>query len=379
MSARLPLPRLFATHPIRRFLNINFFFIGLIILWASIGIAMLYSAAGQSFTPWAERQLIYLAAGLIIMIILALTRPEFWLYYAYYFYGFALLLLLAVEFMGTAGMGAKRWLDLGLFNMQPSELMKPALVLALARYYQKLPLRQVERIYSLFIPIILIMLPVALVIRQPDLGTGLLLLIGGVMVLFLTGVRLWKFITIGVMGLISMPFSWFYLLHDYQKQRILTFLNPESDPLGAGYHILQSKIALGAGGLTGRGFGAGTQSQNKFLPEKHTDFIFTMLGEEFGLRGTYGLLILFMVILLVGSYLSFRAIDPFNRLIGFGMINNFMLYVIINIAMVTGLAPVVGLPLPLISYGGSATISVMASFGLILMVGLHRDQQIKTE
>ncbi|MFK7866373.1 MAG: rod shape-determining protein RodA, partial [Alphaproteobacteria bacterium] len=352
----------------KRCLRLNWLFILMIMLWAAIGIALLYSAAGGDFNPWAMRQLIYLGIGFCIMIGLALTNPQFWMNYAYVIYGGALLLLVAVELVGATGMGAQRWLDLKFFRLQPSELMKAAMVLALARYFHGLDIEDTGKIKSLIIPFLLLSLPVLLVLRQPDLGTAILIVIGGLMVMFLAGIRLWKFVVMGASAVAAVPLAWNFILHDYQKRRILIFLEPERDPLGAGYHITQSKIALGSGGMFGRGYMNGPQSQNSFLPEKHTDFIFTMLGEEMGLRGTFGLLILFCGLLAVGAVLSLRASSQFNRLVGFGMINNFALYVIINIAMVTGLAPVVGVPLPLISYGGSATISVMAGFGLVLMV-----------
>lgn len=361
----------------KRCLRLNWLFILMIMLWAAIGIALLYSAAGGDFNPWAMRQLIYLGIGFCIMIGLALTNPQFWMNYAYVIYGGALLLLVAVELVGATGMGAQRWLDLKFFRLQPSELMKAAMVLALARYFHGLDIEDTGKIKSLIIPFLLLSLPVLLVLRQPDLGTAILIVIGGLMVMFLAGIRLWKFVVMGASAVAAVPLAWNFILHDYQKRRILIFLEPERDPLGAGYHITQSKIALGSGGMFGRGYMNGPQSQNSFLPEKHTDFIFTMLGEEMGLRGTFGLLILFCGLLAVGAVLSLRASSQFNRLVGFGMINNFALYVIINIAMVTGLAPVVGVPLPLISYGGSATISVMAGFGLVLMVGLNRDISLR--
>ena len=372
-SEEILLPPLFQGSFLTKLTRLNPVILLLLILWAGVGIIMLFSAAGGSFEPWAKRQTIYLVIGFCMMLFLALTNPDFWLYWAYGIYGLALLLLGAVELVGTTGMGARRWLDLGILRIQPSELMKPALILALSGYFHKLSLEDTHKLRHLLIPIILIVIPVMMVIRQPDLGTAIVLMLGGVMVLFLAGVKLWKFYVMAVGVLLSLPIAWNFILHDYQKRRILIFLEPEQDPLGAGYHITQSKIALGSGGLTGRGYMEGTQSQYNFLPEKHTDFIFTMLGEEFGLRGTFGLLFIFCLLVGTGTWLALRAQSQFNRLLAFGLINNFALYVMINIAMVTGMAPVVGLPLPMISYGGSAIISVLLGFGLILMVGINRD------
>ena len=355
--------------------NIHWFFVFLICLTAAIGIAMLYSAANGSFQPWASRQLVRFGVGFISMIAVSLIDVRIWLRFAYVLYGLSLILLALVEFMGFVGMGAQRWLDLGYFNLQPSELMKIAMVLALARYFHSLTMEAVARPTRLVIPLMMVFAPAALVLRQPDLGTALMLIMAGGALFFVAGVRLWKFGLVLVSGLIAAPVGW-QLLHDYQKRRILTFLNPEVDPLGAGYHIIQSKIALGSGGLLGKGFMQGTQGHLNFLPEMQTDFIFTMLAEEFGLVGGLGLLALYTLLLMFGAIIAMRANSQFGRLVALGVTVTFFLYVFINIAMVMGLIPVVGVPLPLISYGGTAMMTLLVGFGLLIGIWVHRDVTI---
>ncbi|MGB0552320.1 MAG: rod shape-determining protein RodA [Alphaproteobacteria bacterium] len=359
----------------QRFCQLNWILILLICALASIGFAMLYSAGNGSYTPWAERQMVRFAVGMSLMIAIALTDIRFWLRYAYAFYAIALILLIAVEFAGTVGMGAQRWIGLKFFHLQPSELMKIALVLSLARYFHRLSLEDVKRPTQLLFPILLVAAPTALVLRQPDLGTSLLLLIGSAAIFFLAGVRIWKFILIGLIGLASIPVGW-SMLHNYQKNRVMTFLSPESDPLGSGYHILQSKIALGSGGVFGNGFLQGTQSHLRFLPEMQTDFIFTMYAEEFGLIGGLFLIALFAAIVIYGFAIAMRSRSHFGRLVAMGVITTFFLYVFMNIAMVMGLIPVVGVPLPLISYGGTAMMTVLIGFGLLMNVYIHRDMRI---
>ncbi|MBT5495877.1 MAG: rod shape-determining protein RodA [Alphaproteobacteria bacterium] len=359
----------------QRFWQLNWILILLICALASIGFAMLYSAGNGSYTPWAERQMVRFAVGMGLMLAIALTDIRFWLRYAYVFYAIALILLIAVEFAGTVGMGAQRWIGLKFFHLQPSELMKIALVLSLARYFHRLSLEDVTRPTQLLFPILLVAAPTALVLRQPDLGTSLLLLIGSAAMFFLAGVRIWKFILIGLIGLASIPVGW-SMLHNYQKNRIMTFLSPESDPLGSGYHILQSKIALGSGGVFGNGFLQGTQSHLRFLPEMQTDFIFTMYAEEFGLVGGLFLIALYAAIVIYGFAIAMRSRSHFGRLVAMGVITTFFLYVFMNIAMVMGLIPVVGVPLPLISYGGTAMMTVLIGFGLLMNVYIHRDMRI---
>ena len=359
----------------QRFWQLNWILILLICALASIGFAMLYSAGNGIYTPWAERQMVRFAVGMGLMLAIALTDIRFWLRYAYAFYAIALILLIAVEFAGTVGMGAQRWIGLKFFHLQPSELMKIALVLSLARYFHRLSLEDVTRPTQLLFPILLVAAPTALVLRQPDLGTSLLLLIGSAAMFFLAGVRIWKFILISLIGLASIPVGW-SMLHNYQKNRIMTFLSPESDPLGSGYHILQSKIALGSGGVFGNGFLQGTQSHLRFLPEMQTDFIFTMYAEEFGLVGGLFLIALYAAIVNYGFAIAMRSRSHFGRLVAMGVITTFFLYVFMNIAMVMGLIPVVGVPLPLISYGGTAMMTVLIGFGLLMNVYIHRDMRI---
>jgi len=345
----------------------------LVCITASVGFAMLYSAANGNIDPWVSRQMLRFGAGLLVMIVVALTDIRLWLRYAYVFFAAILLLLVIVEFKGEIGMGAQRWIPLGFIRLQPSEFMKIALVIALARYFHGCSIDDVGRIHYLIPPILMVAVPSALVLRQPDLGTALMLVFASTVVFFLAGVRLWKFVVIFIGGLASLPFAWIYYLRPYQKARILTFLNPESDPLGKGWNIIQSKIALGSGGVFGKGFLNGSQAHLNFLPEKQTDFIFTMLAEEFGMVGGLALLTLYIILLSYGFVISYRSRSQFGRLMGMGVTVTFFLYVFINIAMVMGLIPVVGVPLPLISFGGSHMIALLWGFGLLLGVFVHRN------
>jgi len=359
----------------KKLLHIHWFFVLLLCLTASIGVAMLYSAANGSMSPWASRHASRFAVGLIVMISVAMVDIRIWMRYAYGLYVLTLVLLAFVEISGTIGMGAQRWISFGYFNLQPSELMKIALVLALARYFHGGSIEDVGRPTFLIIPLLMIALPSALVLRQPDLGTALMLIMASGAIFFVAGVRIWKFTVVLLAGISVMPVAWQFL-RDYQKQRVLTFLEPESDPLGAGYHIIQSKIALGSGGVLGKGFMQGTQGHLRFLPEMQTDFIFTMLAEEFGMMGGIGLLGLYSLILVYGVVLSLRSRNQFGRLVGLGITATFFLYVFINIAMVMGMIPVVGVPLPLISYGGTALMTLLIGFGLLMSVWVHRDVMI---
>ena len=359
----------------QKLLHIHWLFVILLCLTASIGLAMLYSAANGNLDPWASRQFARFCVGVTVMIAIALIDIKIWMRNAYFFYVITLGLLVIVEVAGTVGMGAQRWLSFGYFNLQPSELMKISLVLALARYFHGASIEDVGRPTYLIVPLLMIALPSALVLRQPDLGTTLLLVMASGAIFFTAGVRMWKFGVVFVAAIGAMPVAWQFL-HEYQKQRVLTFLNPESDPLGSGYHIIQSKIALGSGGVFGKGFMQGTQGHLRFLPEMQTDFIFTMLAEEFGMVGGVGLLILYWLILVYGFAMTLRSRNQFGRLVGAGITTTFFLYVFINIAMVMGLIPVVGVPLPLISYGGTAMMTLLIGFGLLLSVWVHRDVMI---
>ena len=342
---------------------------------ACIGFGMLYSAADGNMNPWASRQILRFAAGLIVVLVIAVIDIRIWMRWAYVIYLATLATLFAVEFFGLIGMGAQRWLYFGWFQLQPSELMKIALVLALARYFHRMTLDDARRPALLVTPILMLLAPMVLVLRQPDLGTAAMLVVGAGAIFFVSGVALRYFAIGGAIAAAGVPIAWQFL-REYQRERILTFLNPEADPLGAGYHILQSKIALGSGGLFGRGFMHGTQSHLSFLPEHQTDFIFTMLAEELGLVGAATLIGLYVLLFAYGFAIALRARNHFGRLLGIGLTTTLFLYVFINIAMVVGLIPVVGVPLPLISYGGTAMITVLFSLGLLMCVFVHRDEQI---
>ena len=354
-----------------KFFNLNFGYVFCIMLLALIGIIALYSAANGSFSPWAVKQAIRFCVCFCIMIMLALVDIKVYLKYSYIAYFLILLLLIAVEIKGHVGMGAQRWIDLKLFKLQPSELMKISLVLVLAKYFQACNLQKIESVKGVIAPAIMALFPAALIILQPDLGTALMLLFTTMAIFFVVGVQWWKFALLGGSGLVMAPIAWQFL-HQYQKNRVLTFLDPERDPLDTGYHIIQSKIALGSGGVFGKGFLNGTQSHLNFLPEKHTDFIFTMLSEEFGLMGGVLIILLNLIIIAYGYIFAFRTTSYFAKLVVIGLNTNYFLYVFINIAMVLGLLPVVGIPLPLISYGGTVMLSVMASFGIILCMDVNR-------
>lgn len=340
-----------------------------------IGLMLLYSAGNGNWNPWASKQFIRFLMSLGALVFVSLTNLRLWMKYAYVIYGLALLLLFGVEFFGTVGMGAQRWLNLGIIQLQPSEVMKIALVLALARYFHGAGLDEVRSIKFMIPPALLMGIPVSLILLQPDLGTALMLVFVSVALFFLVGVQVWKFILAGGLTVVSIPVIWM-MLHDYQKQRVLTFLNPESDPQGTGYHIMQSKITLGSGGVFGKGFLEGTQSRLSFLPEKQTDFIFTVLSEEFGFIGSMCLLILYAVIIGYGIMIGYRSHNFFGKLLAVGLTINFALYVFINMGMVMGLMPVVGVPLPLVSYGGTAMLTLFGGFGLIECVNINREMII---
>ncbi len=352
--------------------QIRWVFLLLLTLIAGAGAAMLYSAANGDWQPWAIRHIIRFVVALGVLLVVALTDVRFWIRHAYTLYLATLVLLIGVEVMGSVGMGAQRWISIGGFQIQPSELMKLALILALARYFHGVAADAMGRLSTLLFPAILIGLPALMVLRQPDLGTAVMLVAGGAMVLFAAGVRWWVFVSAAATVAAAMPIAWQFL-HDYQRERVLTFLDPGRDPLGAGYHILQSKIALGAGGMFGKGFLDGSQSHLNFLPEKQTDFIFTMFAEEFGLFGALSLLFAYGLVLCYCFAFALSAKHQFGRLLAIGVTATFFLYLFINVAMVMGLLPVVGVPLPLISYGGTAILTIMAGFGLLMSVYIHRD------
>lgn len=370
-AATLFAPRRLQRSLPQKLFALNWFIILVLISIAGIGIAMLYSVGNGSFDPWARQQAIRFAGALFLMLVIALVDIKVWMALAYPAYIGGIVLLLAVELIGVVGMGGQRWLDIGFMRVQPSELMKIALIMALARYYHGLTATQSGRLATLIAPMLMIGLPMALTVIQPDLGTALMLAAGGIVILFLAGASKWLFIGGGAAAIAAVPIGWGFL-HDYQRQRVLTFMNPESDPLGAGYQIMQSKIALGSGGLTGKGFLDGTQSHLNFLPEMKTDFIFTVLAEEFGLMGGLLVIGLYMLALFYALYVAMTCRNQFGRLLAAGLAFTLFLYVFINVGMVMGLLPVVGVPLPMISYGGSAMLTMMAAFGLIFSVALNR-------
>ncbi|HEX4533708.1 MAG TPA: rod shape-determining protein RodA [Rhizomicrobium sp.] len=358
-----------------KLLDMNWGLVLLIAIIATIGFAMLYSTAGGHFQPWATPQIIRFIVGLVILIVVALVDIRVWMSIAYPAYLFSLLLLVAVEVAGHVGLGAQRWIELGPLQLQPSELMKISLVLALARYLHGQSVEDVSRPLRLLIPLGMIAIPAVLVLLQPNLGTATIIIGDGCVMLFLAGLS-WWWITPALASVAgAIPVAW-HFMHDYQKQRVMTFLNPESDALGAGWNITQAKITLGSGGFAGKGFLEGTQSRLNFLPEKETDFIFTTLGEEFGFVGSVALLLLFAFVIGYGVRIGMSSRSQFGRLLALGIVANFFFYIMINGLMVMGLIPVVGIPMPLISYGGTAMLTVMFGFGLLMCVHVHRQVEI---
>ena len=361
-----------------KFWHLNWALIVLVTTVAGIGFLMLYSVAGGSFSPWAEPQIKRFLLGFTLMLIVAMVPIWFWRNVSAVGYAVALILLIIVELFGAFRMGAQRWIDLGFMQLQPSELAKITVVMFIAAYYDWLPARKTSHPLWVAIPVIFILAPTILVLKQPDLGTAILLLTAGGAVMFLAGVH-WAYfaaVITGAVGLVSAVFKsrgtdW-QLIKDYQFRRIDTFLDPSSDPLGAGYHITQAKIAMGSGGWAGKGFMQGTQSRLNFLPEKHTDFIFNTLAEEFGFIGAISLLLIYALIILFCLFAALNMKDRFSSLVTLGVAMTFFLFFSVNMAMVMGLAPVVGVPLPLVSYGGSAMLILLIGFGLIQSAHIHR-------
>ncbi|TMV11877.1 rod shape-determining protein RodA [Arenibacterium halophilum] len=363
---------------LRKVLYLNWPLILLLCSVAGVGFLQLYSVAGGSLSPWAEPQMKRFILGLSVMLVVAMVPVWFWRNMSVAAYLISVVLLIAVELVGIEGKGAQRWIDIGFMRLQPSELMKITLIMLLAAYYDWLPGHRTSRPFWVLVPLVIILFPTYLVLRQPDLGTSILLITAGGGLMFLAGVH-WAYFTAVIaagIGLITAVFEsrgtpW-QLLKDYQYRRIDTFLDPASDPLGAGYHITQSKIALGSGGWTGRGFMQGTQSRLNFLPEKHTDFIFTTLAEEFGFVGGISLLALYMLIIIFCIATAMATRDRFSSLVTLGVAITFFLFFAVNMSMVMGLAPVVGVPLPMVSYGGSAMLVLMVGFGLVQSAHIHR-------
>ncbi len=368
---------------LRKIFHLNWALVLLLAAASSVGFLMLYSVSGGSFSPWAEPQMQRFALGIALMLIVAMVPIWLWRNLSGLAYLVSLALLGVVEVFGATGMGAQRWIDLGFIRLQPSELSKIAIVMILAAYYDWLPLHKTSKPLWVLIPVILILIPVGFVINQPDLGTALLILVTGGSVMFLAGVSWTYFASVIAIGIASVTAVFrsrgtdWQLIKDYQFRRIDTFLDPASDPLGAGYHITQSKIALGSGGWTGRGYMQGTQSRLNFLPEKHTDFIFTTLAEEFGFVGGISLLLIYVLIIIFCVSSALKNQDRFSALLIMGISMTFFLFFSVNMSMVMGLAPVVGVPLPLVSYGGSAMLVLLLAFGLVQSAHVHRPRGVK--
>ena len=359
-----------------KFTQIDWTFAVALCLLAGTGALMMFSVAGSSWEPWAGAHLFRFGFCFVLMIALALFDIRVWFALAYPIYGIGLLLLVAVEFVGDTRMGATRWLDIGFMSFQPSEVMKVGIVLALARFYHGISAEDARLSWWLIIPALMIAAPVLLVAHQPDLGTAMLIALTGAAVVVLAGLS-WKIIGAAVISFVAaVPIMVMFVLHEYQRKRVMTFLDPESDPSGSGYHILQSKIALGSGGFFGKGYGLGSQSQLNFLPEKHTDFIFATLAEEFGFLGCALVLALFAAVIFMALRTASLAHSHFGRLAAAGVTATFTLYVLINGAMVMGLAPVVGVPMPLLSYGGTVMLTVMIGWGLVQSVRVHRYTEV---
>lgn len=360
---------------LQRFLRMNWLLVILLFCVVGVGVTALYSAGGGDMSRWADKHFARFLIGMAGMMIIALVDVKWWYRAAWPFYICVFILLVLVEIMGHIGMGAQRWINLGFIQIQPSELMKIASLMCLARHFHGAGPEQVRRLTFLIIPAAIILAPVALVMLQPDLGTALMVLMGGAGLVFLAGAPLWIFLSGIGATLAAIPIGW-QLMHDYQRQRVLTFLDPETDPLGAGYHITQSKIALGSGGVYGKGFMQGTQSRLNFLPEKQTDFIFTLYAEEWGLAGGVALLALFGLIFLVCLRIAMRCRHNFGRYLAAGLTINYSLHIFVNIAMVMGLIPVVGVPLPMVSHGGTAMLATLMGFGLIMSCHVYRHSKV---
>ena len=363
---------------LRKVLYLNWPLVLLVTAVASVGFLMLYSIAGGNLDTWARPQMERFGVGMVLMFIVAMIPIWFWRSMAGVAYLVAFILLLVVEFFGAVGMGAQRWIDLGFIRLQPSEMMKFTLVMLLAVYYDWLDPKLVSRPLYVLLPVLMIVTPTVLVLMQPNLGTSLMLILAGGTVMFAAGVSLWYFgavLALGIsaiVGVFTLRGTPWQFLHDYQYKRIDTFLDPAADPLGAGYNIIQAKIALGSGGWSGKGFMQGTQSRLNFLPEKHTDFIFTTLAEEFGFIGAFSLLLLYALIIGFCLVAAFQNRDRFSALLIVGVAANFFFYLAVNLSMVMGMAPVVGVPLPLLSYGGSAMLVLLVGFGLVHSAHVHR-------
>lgn len=358
-----------------KLLRLPFSLISVVTLISCFGFIVLWSAAGGNINPWAKKQIINFSIFLPIAVIIALTDIKLIFKFSYLFYFIILLLLIGVELFGTTAMGGKRWINLGFTRLQPSEPAKIALVMMLARYLHSIKYNDMLKTRRILLAISGVVIFVALIIKQPDLGTGIIALAVSIMIFFVAGIQIWKFALSGLVVLASLPIIW-NMLYDYQRRRVLVFLDAERDPLGAGYNIIQSKIAIGSGGLFGKGLAQGTQSHLDFLPEHQTDFIFSTLAEEFGFLGCLGLLIMYMLIFFIGIIISINSKSVFGKLLVIGTLSILFSHVFINIAMVMGLLPAVGVPLPFISYGGTMMMSMLVGIGLIMNVAVHHNTNL---
>lgn len=356
-----------------KILNLNWKIISLVLILSGIGLIMLYSAGSGNMKPWMIRQLSFYAMFLPVMFIIALVDIRIWYKLSYPMYLFGVLLLFLVAIMGHNALGATRWIRIAGLNIQPSEIMKVFTVIALARYFYDAEMEQISKTRFTLIPLAIISLPALLIFKQPDLGTALILITVGIIVSFSAGVKKRNFLVAGLLGLAAVPVIWIFVLYDYQKRRVLTFLNLENDPLGSGYNIMQSKIAIGSGGVTGKGYLLGTQGQLNFLPEKQTDFIFTMLAEEAGFLGAIITIALYCLLIFFGTVSAMRTNHQFGKLLIIGIINILFIHMFVNIGMTSGLIPVVGAPLPFISYGGTITATMLIGFGFLLNSDLYRN------
>ena len=343
-----------------------------------LSLVVLFSAGGGSWTPFAISQLLKILFGLAVFFFVTFSNIKTWIKSAYFIYAIALIFVVMVTFVGDVGMGAQRWLSLGFINIQPSEFIKIALVLALARYFAWQNSVELSQFKNYIVPILMMLIPFVLICAQPDLGTGISLALITVGMFYIVGANKKWFLIAIIMGVLAAPAVWYGGLHDYQRMRLVTFINPEMDARGAGYQINQAKIAFGSGGIVGKGYMSGTQAQQSFLPEKQTDFIFTMLGEEFGFIGAFMLLMIYTFIVIMLFWAAKTCRNRFGQLICFGFMLNFFIYYFINISMVLGILPTVGVPLPLMSYGGSSLISLLFGFGLCQNAHIHKDQQLSS-
>jgi len=358
-----------------RIKSLDYFLILIIILIGSISVFSIYSTESGNFSYYTKNHLIRLSSFFLMFLFLSFIRISFWYKNAYSFYIIGLALLILVIFFGISASGSKRWINLYVINLQPSELMKIAIIVCFARYYHRIQSTDVESLKFLFQPLILLIIPCYLVITQPDLGTSILIAASGILVIWLAGLNIKYFVYSGLLLLVSFPFM-VSILKPYQKARILTFFNPDRDPLGAGYQIIQSKIAIGSGGFYGKGFLKGTQSYLEFLPEKHTDFIFTLFSEEFGFLGSIILIILYMLLIYRIIRIGFLTRSFFSRLYCYSFASALFLYIFVNIAMVVGLLPIVGAPLPIMSYGGSSMLSIMLGLSIVMSCKVYKDERI---